>query len=78
MTTTRWLFGDQLGPHFVDDRRQPVLLIESTAVLRRRVFHRQKVQLILSAMRHRALELGERCTYLKVETYREGLAGVAW
>ena len=23
--TTRWLFGDQLGPHFVDDHRGPLL-----------------------------------------------------
>ena len=32
----RWLFGDQLGPHFLDDTDADVLLIESTAVLRRR------------------------------------------
>ena len=32
----RWLFADQLGPHFLDDPRQPVLLIESKAVFRRR------------------------------------------
>jgi deoxyribodipyrimidine photolyase-related protein len=26
---TRWLFGDQLGPHFVDDHDGPLLLVES-------------------------------------------------
>ena len=62
----RWLFGDQLGPHFLDDTDVDVLLIESTAVLRRRSFHRQKAHLVLSAMRHRAAELGERCTYLRL------------
>jgi deoxyribodipyrimidine photolyase-related protein len=72
--TYRWLFGDQLGPHFRDDADRPVLLIESTAVLRRRVFHRQKAHLVLSAMRHVAAELGERCSYVRTETYRGGLA----
>ena len=73
--TMRWLFGDQLGPHFLDDTDLPVLMIESMAVLRRRRFHRQKAHLVLSAMRHRAAELGARCTYVRSETYRSGLAG---
>jgi deoxyribodipyrimidine photolyase-related protein len=72
----RWLFGDQLGPHFLDSALQPVLLIESRKVFERRVFHRQKAHLILSAMRHRAAELGRRCTYLKTDTYRSGLREV--
>ncbi|MFF3856760.1 cryptochrome/photolyase family protein [Micromonospora sp. NPDC002575] len=72
----RWLFADQLGPHFLDDRRQPVLLIESKAVFRRRVYHRQKAHLILSALRHRAAELGAQATYLRTETYAEGLRRV--
>ncbi|MGY3517614.1 cryptochrome/photolyase family protein [Micromonospora sp. PTRAS2] len=72
----RWLFADQLGPHFLDDRRQPVLLIESKAVFRRRVYHRQKAHLILSALRHRAAELGAQATYLRTETYAEGLRKV--
>ncbi|MGO9508202.1 MAG: hypothetical protein ACLPXZ_12955, partial [Mycobacterium sp.] len=29
--TRRWCFADQLGPHFLDDPDQPVLLIESRA-----------------------------------------------
>ena len=70
----RWLFGDHLGPHFLDGDEQPVLLIESQRVFRRRRFHRQKAQLILSAMRHRAAELGARCDYRRVDRYGDALA----
>jgi deoxyribodipyrimidine photolyase-related protein len=70
----RWLFGDQLGPHFLDEPEQPVLLIESKAVFARRRFHRQKAHLVLSAMRHRAAELGDQCRYVRARTYREALA----
>ena len=69
--TRRWLFGDQLGPHWLASSRQPVLLVESHGVLRRRRFHRQKAHLVLSAMRHRAAELGDRCDHVVAETYRE-------
>ncbi|WP_410811420.1 cryptochrome/photolyase family protein [Micromonospora sp. 067-2] len=69
----RWLFADQLGPHFLDDRHQPVLLIESKAVFRRRAFHRQKAHLVLSALRHRAAELGDQATFLRTETYADAL-----
>ena len=69
--TTRWLFGDQLGPHFVDDHRGPLLMVESLGVFRRRRFHRAKAHLVLSAMRHRAAELGDRLTYVRAETYAE-------
>ncbi|RKE05244.1 deoxyribodipyrimidine photolyase-related protein [Catellatospora citrea] len=72
----RWLFADQLGPHFLDDPDQPVLLIESKAVFRRRAFHRQKAHLVLSALRHRAAELGDQALHLRTETYREALAQV--
>jgi deoxyribodipyrimidine photolyase-related protein len=70
---TRWLFGDQLGPHFVDDHDGPLLLVESRRVFARRAFHRQKAHLVLSAMRHRAAELGTRCRYARVERYRDAL-----
>lgn len=77
---SHWLFGDQLGPHFLtpgDDggpaRDAPVLMIEARSVFRRRRFHRAKAQLVLSAMRHRAAELGDRVRYVRAETYREGL-----
>lgn len=73
-TTVRWLFGDQLGPHFLDGPDQPVLLVESRKVFARRRFHRQKAHLVLSAMRHRAAELGDRCTYLRDDHYADALA----
>lgn len=73
-SSRRWLFGDQLGPHFLDDRDQPVVMVESRAVFRRRRFHRQKAHLVLSAMRHRAAELGDRCTYVRSDAgYRDAL-----
>ncbi|MFI7488760.1 cryptochrome/photolyase family protein [Micromonospora echinaurantiaca] len=72
----RWLFADQLGPHFLDHRHQPVLLIESKAVFRRRAYHRQKAHLVLSALRHRAAELGDQAIFLRTETYRQALRGV--
>lgn len=72
----RWLFGDQLGPAFLDAPDQPVLMIEAHAVLRRRPFHRQKAHLVLSAMRHRAAELGDQVRYVVCDTYRDGLAQV--
>ncbi|MDO9377431.1 MAG: cryptochrome/photolyase family protein [Nocardioidaceae bacterium] len=73
MPNRRWLFADQLGPHFTADRR-PVLLVESRAVLGRRVYHRQKLHLTLSALRHRAAELGDGAVFLQTGTYREALA----
>lgn len=74
--TVRWIFGDQLGPHFLDHPDQRVLMIESRGVLARRRFHRAKAHLVLSAMRHRAAELGERCTYVRADTYAEGLSRI--
>ncbi len=73
--TTRWLFGDQLGPHFTADHRGPLLMVESQAVFRRRRFHRAKAHLVLSAMRHRAAELGDRLEYVRADTYREVVRG---
>ncbi|MEV0522175.1 cryptochrome/photolyase family protein [Streptomyces sp. NPDC050439] len=81
--TTHWLFGDQLGPHFTQPgttgprRDTPLLMIEARSVLRRRRFHRAKAHLVLSAMRHRAAELGDRVRYVKAETYRQGLREAA-
>ncbi|MFI5960380.1 cryptochrome/photolyase family protein [Cryptosporangium sp. NPDC051539] len=67
----RWLFADQLGPHFLDSPDQPVLLVESKAVFRRRAFHRQKAHLVLSALRHRATDANTRL--VRTETYAEAL-----
>ncbi len=50
-----------------------MLLVESKAVFRRRAFHRQKAHLVLSALRHRATELGDQAVHLRTETYREAL-----
>jgi deoxyribodipyrimidine photolyase-related protein len=74
MADRRWLFADQLGPQFLDEPDQPVLLVESRAVFRRRRFHRAKAHLLLSGLRHRAAELGEQAVVLKVDTYDEALA----
>ena len=72
----RWLFADQLGPHFLADYDGPVLLIESQAALRRHHVHRAKAHLILSGLRHLAAELGDRAVYIKADTYREALQRV--
>ncbi|WP_327659856.1 MULTISPECIES: cryptochrome/photolyase family protein [unclassified Streptomyces] len=74
MTVPHWLFGDQLGPHHLSGLGDvPVVMIEARSVFRRRRFHRAKAHLVLSAMRHRAAELGDRVRYVRAETYREGL-----
>lgn len=81
--TRRWLFGDQLGPHFLgsaqapgDDGSQPVLLVVSRAAFRRRRYHRAKAQLVLSALHHRAAELGDRAQLIVADTYRDAVASV--
>ena len=57
-----WVLGDQLNPQqaalaSVDRRGVRVLLLESTSVLAQRSYHRQKLVLVWSAMRHFAQEL---------------------
>ena len=71
--TRRWLFADQRGPQFVDTPDQPVLLVESRRVFARRRFHRAKAHLLLSALRHRAAELGGQAVFLQVDSYDEAL-----
>ncbi len=79
LTDWHWLFGDQLGPHFLAPeeggpaRDSKVVVIEARSVFRRRRFHRAKAHLVLSAMRHRAAELGDRVRYVRADTYRDGL-----
>lgn len=72
VTPWQWSFADQLGPHFALPEHR-VLLIESTAALGRRRYHRQKLHLILSALRHRAAELGSAGTLIRARTYTEAL-----
>ncbi len=75
--TRRWLFADQLGPHFTPGEGvQGGLLIESTRALARRRYHRQKLHLILSALRHRAAELPDHLTLVQADTYRQALEQV--
>ncbi|WP_432895951.1 cryptochrome/photolyase family protein [Micromonospora matsumotoense] len=76
MSPRRWLLADQLGPHFLDDDHQPVLLVEVSELFRRRRLHRQKAHLVLSALRHRAAELGDRALLLRAGTFREALASI--
>lgn len=74
--TVRWLFADQLGTHFTADLADDdhVLLVFSKAVLARHTVHRAKAHLLLSALRHRAAELGPRATLLTVDRYADALA----
>ncbi len=74
---TRWLFADQLGRHFLDDSDQPILFVISQAALRRRRPHRAKAHLLISAVRHRAAEIGERARVIEADTYREALDQVS-
>jgi deoxyribodipyrimidine photolyase-related protein len=70
-----WLFADQLGPHVHGGEHagRPILLVEATSALRRRRYHRQKLHLVLSAVRHAAADLGERATLIRAGTYTEAL-----
>ena len=74
-----WLFADQLGPHFhstAEHRDREVVLVESERVLHRKPFHRQKLHLVLSGLRHLAAELGDRATVHREDTYREAIEKV--
>ena len=73
--TPLWLFADQLGSHFYggEHANRPVLLIEAASAMRRHRFHRQKLHLVASALRHAERDLGERATLIRTETYRDGL-----
>jgi len=73
MDRTRWIFLDQLGPHFDDGG--PMLLVESRSSWRGRTLHRAKLQLLLSAIRHRARDLGDRVDFRQVEHYSEAVDG---
>src|ERR1700710_1063345 len=72
---TRWIFAGQLGPLFDDGG--PMMIIEARSVFGRRPMHRAKAHLLLSAMRHRAAELGERVEFHQVDRYDQIVAGRA-
>ncbi|WP_144798140.1 cryptochrome/photolyase family protein [Halorubrum depositum] len=72
-----WLLGDQLNPELgaLDDADE-VLLIEAHGFADRKPYHAHKLTLVFSAMRHFRDELRERghdVTYLKAESFGEGL-----
>ena len=73
--TPLWLFADQLSPRAYggENAERPVLLVEATAALGRRRYHRQKLHLILSALRHAEQDLGDRATLIRADTYSEAL-----
>lgn len=70
----RFLFADQLGPHFDDGGA--ITLVEAKSVFQRRAYNRQKAHLVLSALRHRAAEDSGRITLIRAGNYREGLSGL--
>ncbi len=73
--TPLWLFADQLGPAVYggEHAHREVILIEATSALRRRRYHRQKLHIVLSALRHAARDLQDRAILLKSDTYTDGL-----
>ena len=73
--TPLWLFADQLSPRIYggEHAHRDVLLIESTSALGRRRSHRQKLHLVLSALRHAEADLGDRATLIRADTYTEAL-----
>ena len=70
-----WLFADQLSPRAYGGAHaeRPVLLVEAASALGRRRYHRQKLHLILSALRHAKQDLGDRATLIRADTYSEAL-----
>ena len=75
--TTAWVLGDQLSRRNAAlDGADRVLIVESKAKLSSRRFHRQKLHLVLSAMRRFAAELREAGTevaYVRAPTLAAGL-----
>lgn len=69
--TPLWLFADQLGRAVCGGERthRDVLLVEATSALAKRRYHRQKLHLALSALRHAEQDLGDRATLLKTDIY---------
>ena len=75
---TAWVLGDQLSlqnPALHEADR--VLLVQSTAALAAKRFHRQKLHLVLVAMRHFADDLRSRgvsVDFVRADTLADGLA----
>ena len=73
--TPLWLFADQLGPAVYggEHAHREVLLVEARSALAKRRYHRQKLHLVLSALRHAQRDLGDRATLLAADTYTDAL-----
>jgi deoxyribodipyrimidine photolyase-related protein len=76
--TTAWVLGDQLSlDNPALEGADRVLLVQSTAAMSARRFHRQKLHLVLVAMRHFADDLRERgvaVDFVEADTFAAGLA----
>ncbi len=79
--TTVWVFGDQLNRGIgaldsTEPAQDRVLMVESAAMVNRPGFHRQRLHLVMTAMRRFADELrtaGYEVDYRKAATLRRGL-----
>jgi len=73
--TPLWLFADQLGPatYGGEHAHREVLLVEATSALAKHRYHRQKLHLVLSALRHAAHDLDDRAILLHADTYSDAL-----
>jgi len=73
--TPLWLFADQLSPaaYGGEHAHREVLLVEATSALRRRRYHRQKLHVVLSALRHADRDLGDRATLVQAKNYTDAL-----
>jgi deoxyribodipyrimidine photolyase-related protein len=73
--TPLWLFADQLGTSTYggEHAHREVLLVEAQSALRKRRYHRQKLHLVLSALRHADKGLGDRATLLQTDDYTDAL-----
>ncbi|MGE2735032.1 cryptochrome/photolyase family protein [Mycolicibacterium vaccae] len=73
--TPLWLFADQLGPAVYGgaNAHREVLLVEARSALTKRRYHRQKLHLVLSALRHAADDLGDRATLIQADSYSSAL-----
>ena len=75
--TSAWVLGDQLSrQNPVLPEADRVLIVESLDAVRRLAYHRQKLHLVWSAMRHFAADLAERgveVDYRKADSLAAGL-----
>jgi deoxyribodipyrimidine photolyase-related protein len=69
------LFADQLGPAVYggEHAHREVLLVEARSALAKRRYHRQKLHIVLSALRHAHQDLQDRSTLIKADTYTDAL-----